>query len=89
MHELVHDERRVLSPDPAVMAREEAIVRRVAAARLVPPAELEGWITRRIEVEPVTVACVAEAADVTVEVASEALRLVGPSRAYRAGGARR
>lgn len=84
MHELIHAERGIATDDPVLMAREEAIVRRETARRLVPPDALAGWIVRRVEVQAITAACVAEAADVTLEVAAEALRQIPPSRAYRA-----
>lgn len=34
-HELVHDERRIFPSDPVLCAREEAIVERIAARRLI------------------------------------------------------
>lgn len=75
-HELVHDERGILSDDatPATMQREEETVRRVAARRFVPLDELLEFVTRRSEVEPVDARLVAVEFDVTNEVASEALR---------------
>jgi hypothetical protein len=75
MHELVHVERRVGWPDAsaATMESEERIVRREAAARLVPPALLSSWVAERSEIEPITARSVAEEFDVTEEVADEAL----------------
>ena len=74
-HELVHAERRVGFPDATVatMQREEAIVRRVAATRLVPLDDLARLVRQRIDVEPVTAALVAEEFDVPDDVAAEAL----------------
>jgi hypothetical protein len=75
-HELVHLERGVGYPlaTAATMEREEAIVRRETARRLVPPGELADLVARRSEVEPVTAALVAEEFDVPEPVAAEALR---------------
>lgn len=55
------------------MEREEAIVRRETAVRLVPLGSLRRWVAARAEVEPITPHLVADEFDVTVEVASEAL----------------
>jgi hypothetical protein len=75
-HELVHLERGVGYPlaTAATMEREEAIVRRETARRLVPPQELAELVARRSEVEPITAALVAEEFDVPEPVAAEALR---------------
>jgi Zn-dependent peptidase ImmA (M78 family) len=74
-HELIHVERRVGYPaaTAATMQREEAIVRREVAARLVPPAALADLVARRAELEPVTAELVAEEFDVPEDVADEAL----------------
>jgi hypothetical protein len=85
-HELVHLERGVGYPlaTAATMEREEAIVRRETARRLVPPSELADLVARRSEVEPITAALVAEEFDVPEPVAAEALRALqaeGPRRA--------
>lgn len=74
-HELVHVERRVGYPaaTAATMAREEAIVRRETARRLVPPDELAALVARRAEVEPITARLVADEFDVPEPVAQEAL----------------
>ena len=75
-HELIHLERGVGYPwaSTATMEREEAIVRRETARRLVPPPELADLVARRSDVEPVTAALVAEEFDVPEPVAQEALR---------------
>ncbi|MGK2880838.1 MAG: ImmA/IrrE family metallo-endopeptidase [Mycobacterium sp.] len=39
-HELVHDERRIFPRDPVLRAREETLVKRVAARRMVTLADL-------------------------------------------------
>ena len=77
-HELVHAERRVGYPDAttATMQREEAIVRREVATRLVPLEELADLVRRRAEVEGVTAALVAEEFDVPDDVAAEALAVL-------------
>ena len=77
-HELVHVERGVGHPyaSAATMEREEAIVRRETARRLVPPDELADLVARRAEVEPVTAHLVAEEFDVPEPVAQEALLLL-------------
>ena len=74
-HELVHAERGVGYPaaSTATMEREEAIVRRETALRLVPLLELDDLVARRSEVEPITAALVAEEFDVPEDVAREAL----------------
>ncbi len=72
MHELVHVERGVGWPDAtaATMEREEAIVRREATTRLVPPAELAAFAERRGAIDAQVVA---EQFDVTPQVATEAM----------------
>ncbi|MDP1819775.1 MAG: hypothetical protein Q8K58_07760 [Acidimicrobiales bacterium] len=74
-HELIHLERGVGYPTAtaATMEREEAIVRRETALRLVPLPELAALIERTEELEPVTASLVAEAFDVPEHVAAEAL----------------
>jgi hypothetical protein len=74
-HELVHAERGVGYPaaTAATMQREEAIVRRETAVRLVPLEALADLVARRSEVEPVTPVVVAEEFDVPEGVAREAL----------------
>jgi hypothetical protein len=74
-HELVHAERRVGFPaaTTATMQREEAMVRRETALRLVPLRELASLVRRRGEVEPITAALVADEFDVPDDVAGEAL----------------
>jgi hypothetical protein len=76
MHELVHDERRIGWPfaTPATMEREEAIVRKETAERLVPAAELVPFVRIRGEVEPITAEVVAAEWNVTIQVAGRALR---------------
>lgn len=75
-HELLHDERGVLAPDAtaATMQIEERAVRREAARRLVPLDELERFVTTRATVDMVTAELVADEFDVTITVASEAIR---------------
>lgn len=75
-HELIHAERGIGFPlaTAETMQREEAIVRRETARRLVPPDELGQFIERRGEVEPITADVVAEEFDVPAHVAAEALR---------------
>ena len=74
-HELIHVERGIGHPvaTAATMEREEAIVRRETALRLVPLDELADLVTRRDGVEPVTAALVGEEFDVPEPVALEAL----------------
>ncbi len=81
-HELVHVERGVGYPDatPATMQREEAIVRRETAIRLVPLPELARLVERRGDVEPVTADLVAEEFDVPEHVAREALLALKEAR---------
>ena len=76
-HELVHDERDLLydttTPD-AIVEKEEAIVERILADRLVPPAELERFLRRSTSVgDAVTARDVADEFDVTIELARHAL----------------
>lgn len=88
-HELVHAERRVGYPaaTPATMQREEAIVRRETAVRLVPLDELADLVARRSEVEAITAALVADEFDVPEAVAAEALDALR-RRPAQPGGAR-
>lgn len=81
-HELVHVERRVGFPaaTAATMQREEAIVRREVALRLVPLEELGSLVERRSEVEAITAALVAEEFDVPEAVAAEALLVLRQHR---------
>lgn len=79
-HELVHDERGGGIDAPymppgwdAVVAREEHLVEREVARRLVPLDELRAFVERRRELgEPVTVGDVVEEFDVPVWVAVRA-----------------
>jgi hypothetical protein len=73
--ELVHVERGVGYPaaTAATMEREEAIVRRVVAVRLVPLDALSELVARRSDVEPITEVLVAEEFDVPEDIAREAL----------------
>lgn len=68
-HELVHDERGIGSPaaTAATMQREEAIVRRITAERLIPAAGL-AELERRAELEPIELWEVAEYFDVPEEI---------------------
>ena len=74
-HELIHVERGIGFPHAtsATMQREEAMVRRETAVRLVPLDDLDALVERRGEVEPVTVELVTEEFDVPEDVAREAL----------------
>jgi Zn-dependent peptidase ImmA (M78 family) len=74
-HELVHLERGIGYPSAsdATMQREEAIVRREVARRLVPSVELAALVQRVDGLEPVTAELVAEEFDVPADVAVEAL----------------
>src|SRR5687768_1805983 len=78
-HELVHAERGIGFPHAtaATMQREEAIVRRETAVRLVPLDDLASLVERRGDVEPVTEGVVAEEFDVPEDVAREALLALG------------
>jgi hypothetical protein len=85
-HELIHVERGVGYPlaSSATMQREEAIVRRETARRLVPPAELAALVARLEALEPITADLVADEFDVPAYVAAEALEALrqesaGPS----------
>lgn len=87
-HELIHVERGVGYPlaSAATMQREEAIVRRETARRLVPPGELGALVARLDGLEPITAEVVADEFDVPAAVAAEALealRQVGPDPAIR------
>ena len=81
-HELIHVERGIGHPvaTAATMEREEAIVRRETAVRLVPLLELAELIERRADVEAITAALVGEEFDVPEPVALEALRALGERR---------
>jgi hypothetical protein len=74
-HELIHAERGIGHPvaTPATMEREEAIVRRETALRLVPLEELAELVRRLDDIEPVTALLVGEEFDVPEPVAREAL----------------
>ncbi len=79
-HELVHHERGgspAYEGQPpswaAVVAREELLVDRVVARRLVPAAALEAFVRARMELGPVTADDVAEEFDVGELVAATAL----------------
>lgn len=76
-HELEHVRRGVPprdAPDELV-AKEEAIVRRITAQRLVPPAELRDFARSRSTVGPVTLHDIAEHFDVPIDIAEQAARL--------------
>jgi hypothetical protein len=83
-HELVHDERNILYPasaPTALVAKEEAIVRRITAERLVPLAELATLTARLVDIgEPVHAVTVAEEFDVPFDVAQRALWLLEQRR---------
>lgn len=74
-HELIHMERGVGFPYATLetMAKEEVLVRRETARRLVPLEELAEFVVRRASVEQVTPDVVAEEFDVPPKVASDAL----------------
>lgn len=80
-HELVHHERSGGNWAPympaswvPVVAREEQLVNRIAAARLVPAKELRQYCERRRQSDlPTTALDVAEHFDVTEDVAATAL----------------
>lgn len=85
-HELIHAERRIGFPaaSAAVMEREEAVVRRETAVRLVPLDELAAFVGRSEGIEPVTARSVGEEFDVPDDVAAEACRaLVRSTRRVR------
>lgn len=77
-HELIHEERGIGHPAATrrTMQHEEEQVRRETARRLVPPGALAELVARRIEVEPITVAIVAEEFDVPREVAALSVRML-------------
>lgn len=78
-HELVHDERGLGHEPgiaPAVLAKEEALVAREAARRLVPLDELETFVAGRATIEGVTAADVADEFDVSEDVAVLAIELL-------------
>lgn len=83
-HELVHDERNVLylpSTPPAIVQKEEAIVNREVARRLVPMMLLARFVEQVIELgEPIHAAAVAEEFDVPLDVAQRALWLLDQRR---------
>lgn len=89
-HALVHDERFLFPPGapPALCAKEEALVTRETARRLVPLDELDRLV-RRLEAmdEPVGAVVVMEEFDVPVDVAHLALRLLADDRSRRRKGA--
>jgi hypothetical protein len=75
-HELVHDERGITVPlaaPAALVAKEEAIVERITARRLVPPDELAAFVSSRAELEGITPGLVVEEFDVELDVARRAL----------------
>jgi predicted thioesterase len=76
-HELVHVERGIVTATVATMEREEAIVRAETARRLVPLEQLAETVQAMVSVgQGVEARHVAEFYDVTIPVASEALRLL-------------
>lgn len=78
-HELVHDDLGIVAP-PATdltMQRVEHMTRRRTAEWLLPIDDLAVWVRARAEIEPVTAELVAREFDVTPDIASHALRLVG------------
>jgi hypothetical protein len=81
-HELIHAERGIGHPvaTRATMEREEEIVRRETARRLVPTALLEAFLRARLDPaaapEGVTADDVAEEFDVEPAVAAKALALL-------------
>ena len=76
-HELVHEERGIptIGVPAALAAKEEAIVERITATRLVPLAELRDFARARAELGPVMAADVAEEFDVFEHVARVACEL--------------
>lgn len=75
-HELVHDERGLATTamPPALAEKEEEIVARTSALRLVPLDELADFVRVTVDTDGwVTASSVAEAFDVTEEVARVAL----------------
>lgn len=93
-HELVHLERGVSAhaggPEAwqAVRAREERIVDRIVAERLVPLDELEDLVARRSTVGPVTVEDVADEFDVSADVAANAINILKAHKTTPLGGHR-
>jgi hypothetical protein len=77
-HELVHEERGIptIGVPEALATKEEAIVRRITAERLVPVDELRAFALARAELGPVMVSDVAEEFDVPEHVARVACELV-------------
>lgn len=80
-HELVHMERGGGCHDPylpeamrPLTVREEERVERVVADWLLPPEQLQLFVDRRAELEPITVAVVAEEFEVAEHVAERAMR---------------
>ncbi len=87
-HELIHVERGIGHPvaSAATMQREEAIVRRETAARLVPLADLAAFVDARATVEPITTWIVADEFDVPEAIALEALRALLERRRWSDAG---
>lgn len=82
-HELVHIERRIWFPPaapPGLVAKEEEIVDRELARRLVPLDELALFAASMAQFEPITTAMVAEEFEVPHAVAYRALWLLGQQR---------
>jgi hypothetical protein len=77
-HELIHAERGIGhgAATAATMEREEEIVRRETARRLVPLAELVEFAAPREGIEPVTLEDVIAEFDVEADVAMKALELL-------------
>jgi hypothetical protein len=82
-HELIHAERGIGHPDasPATMVREESIVDREVARRLVPTSTLRRFAVGRASVGGVDLHEIADEFDVTVDVAALACELLGPQPA--------
>lgn len=80
-HELIHVERGIGHPHAtaATMCREEAIVRRITASRLVPPEQLRRFVEQATSIQetgadhPVTLDMIADEFDVPRAVARDAL----------------
>lgn len=83
-HELVHDERNILyipTTPPALVEKEEALVNREVAHRLVPMTLLVRFVERVVDLgEPVHAAAVMEEFDVPLDVAQRALWLLDQRR---------
>lgn len=82
-HELIHIERQIWFPPStpaALIEKEEAIVDRELARRLVPLDELALFAASRAQFEPITAAMVAEEFEVPHAVAYRALWLLGQQR---------